>query len=172
MKTALQKSYLLVGVVGVIALMFGLYAFMEARFIEMKMSNNAGTSTASENALGAFIPVAEASSPSGKPNPQCLDNYLSWPSSTIFKSDSPWSTAFVPATDMPTGSNYVMNNFERDLNGDGLADYMLVKHSNHSNGIHTVDCVALSNGSGWEVVYRCFVDVTVSPAKFYGDCAG
>lgn len=144
---------------------------------------DANASVEEENPDNLFsINVANAQYANNNANPTCYDNYQSWTNSTTFKADAPWSTAFVSGmfgstTGSTYGTNWVANNFERDINGDGLNDYVFVKHQNtYANGganyTLTVDCVYLSNGSGWEKAYRCVSEnPTGNTVKFYGDCA-
>lgn len=111
------------------------------------------------------------------PNPTCFDNYESWTSSDTFKADAPWSTAFMATHPMnPNSGNtsygdYYYFDFNTDLNGDGLPDYIYAYHNYSSsyNINYTIDCVYLSNGQGWDLAYRCIVK---SDGTFYGDCAG
>ena len=103
---------------------------------------------------------------------KCFDDWSFWKSSTNFKADAPWSTAFMandpvsPASgsnDNQYGRNYYFD-FKTDLNGDGLPDYTYVVRSGNTT---MKDCVYLSNGQGWTLSYRC----VYSGNKFYGDCA-
>lgn len=108
-------------------------------------------------------------------NPACFDNYTSWTNSTTFKDEAAWSTHFT--AQRPTDGAFI-NNFERDVNGDGLADYIYTKHLatqiTGSNYYYKVwDCVYLSNGNGWDEAYKC---VVIKPDQYtgvtyYGDCA-
>lgn len=138
------------------------YVFGQAAFIPEK---NSGTFL--DQLKSTFVDQADALL-IGITNPRCTDNYTSWPNSLTFKADSPWSTTFVIPQDATTNITY--NNFERDINGDGLNDYFYIKHVSSGVNIQTFDCVYLSNGSGWQLAYRCVA--TGNPFKYYGDCAG
>lgn len=107
--------------------------------------------------------------------PACLDNYTTWNSSNTFTTGGDWSTWFVDPLAMPEGNSQqreIVDHFERDINGDGLMDYLVVDHSYAygSVGVDRSDCVFLSNGSGWDLVYRCVARDASSP-RYYGDCA-
>ncbi|MCC6643176.1 hypothetical protein IT411_00320 [Candidatus Peregrinibacteria bacterium] len=132
-----------------------------------------------ENQNGNLIlpDIAMAQTPSGAANPICYDNYQSWNSSTTYKTDADWSTWFASSQFPNSGTSKITNNFERDINGDGLPDYMYVYHIyNSSSGYNynqMSDCVYLSNGHGWDLAYRCFVikPNTSTPVTYYGNCA-
>ena len=66
-------------------------------------------------------------------------------------------------------SRYYYFNFQTDINGDGLPDYVYVCHYPDSPSYKMLDCVYLSNGQGWDLAYRC---VAYRNGTFYGDCAG
>lgn len=116
--------------------------------------------------------IANAQIASGEQNPQCFDNYTTWYSSTTRKTNADWSTWFAITTVSPYR---LFNNFERDINGDGLPDYMWIDHatSNGANGMR--DCVYLSNGHGWTKAYQCVAikanTNVATPVTYYGDCA-
>ena len=122
----------------------------------------------------------------------CFDGWSSWPKSTKLKTDAIWSTAFMwgdhgdsnvsteplvinntqhlnPSKDLMALYNYFfINNFDRDLNGDGLPDYAYIKRGQYNSDMYKMkDCVYLSNGQGWSPVYRC----VHSWNYYYGDCA-
>lgn len=112
---------------------------------------------------------------SGAINPMCLDNYETWPSSTTFNPDAPWSIHGFWSWGNSNYAPYYEN--MTDVNGDGLVDY-IYRHSYASNvsGIRFnsgESCVLLNNGSGWDVAFRCFIgwDSTSSQPLFMGDCA-
>lgn len=124
------------------------------------------------------INVAHAQQGTGSLNPTCVDNYQSWPNSSTFKTDVPWSTAMVPpwggTLNQPQNGaiTKIVNDFQRDINGDGIADFVYVERNTNViyNGNVMRDCVYLSNGAGWEKVYQCVATQT-NPPRFYGDCA-
>jgi hypothetical protein len=124
---------------------------------------------------GGLFDTANAQVASGETNPVCFDNYTSWYNSTTRKTTADWSTWFVGPYIGPGSSTTqlrIYNNFERDINGDGLPDYMFVDHNNQSIGYWRMfDCVYLSNGHGWELGYRCVAVKTLNVLTFYGDCA-
>ncbi|KKP40094.1 MAG: hypothetical protein UR28_C0003G0088 [Candidatus Peregrinibacteria bacterium GW2011_GWF2_33_10] len=112
------------------------------------------------------------------PNPTCLDNYNTWKTSTTFKNNAPWSTAlfsYNPVSAQSTSSfSPYYTDFNIDLNGDGLPDYIYVYHQlSQPNYIGMNDCVMLNNGTGWTVAYKCVssYDTATSLTKYYGDCA-
>ncbi len=117
--------------------------------------------------------VAFAQTASGVAAPACYDNYQSWNSSTTIKTDSDWSTIFMPPYVNTGSSNKYYNNFERDINGDGLPDYIFTYHYYQSTGSwnQMADCVYLSNGHGWDLAYRCVNTRVSSTVTYYGNCA-
>ena len=114
---------------------------------------------------------------------QCLHNYETWKKSNKFKADTPWSTAFMQghfgdhfalnngSWTSKQATSYI-NNFERDINGDGLPDYVYVHHTAVGDYTAMRDCVHLSNGQGWSLAYRCVTSKESGGTYFYGDCAG
>jgi len=97
----------------------------------------------------------------------------SWRSSTTYKTDAPWSTAFMqkPLSPVPgPGGGYFEYYYfdnKTDINGDGLPDYVKV----HRDRVGSMlDCVYLSNGQGWDLAYKCYK--AYSSDTYYGDCAG
>lgn len=170
------------GLVFMIVAFFLLNSYVGA-MVNYSLQNQTNDLTTQNQGDFFLISIAHAQQASGNPNPTCFDNYQSWTSSTTFKPDAPWSTAFVtPVNQLGAASynsyNMFANNFERDINGDGIADYVFVHHKNvyttggAVNYTQTADCVYISNGSGWEAAYQC---VTKNPSgntvNFYGDCA-
>jgi hypothetical protein len=155
-------------------------AFFGVNTFLLAANSGAGTNLSSiveaqNSGLNLNIEKAHAYHPSGIANPTCTDNYSSWSSSNTFTTEADWSTWFVMILSMPNAnSTYsdLTNNFERDINGDGLADYILVDHhyNYYTNFVEMTDCVFLSNGSGWDLAYKCVARSTASP-KYYGDCA-
>ena len=143
------------GLLVALVLFFGTYFYLQANVFVSKDSDQ-----------NKFVSTANATAPSGIGNPACTDNYLSWTNSTTFKTNTPWSTAFVVA---PT--NTLTNGFERDINGDGLPDYVYVNHSANTASNNEQDCVYLSNGTGWTKAYQCVAVAGTTP-RYYGDCAG
>lgn len=83
---------------------------------------------------------------------------LSMPSSSTFK-DSEWFPDFALGSSSP--QSFV------DLNGDGLVDFIYSHH--WSSGRYS--CVALNNGSGWDIVHNCRMTYSSGIWTFYGDCA-
>lgn len=77
-------------------------------------------------------------------------------------------------------SRYYYFNFQTDINGDGLPDYVYVYHYPDSPSYYKMrDCVYLSNGQGWDLAYRCVVEPKSISGRghpyrlvYYGDCAG
>jgi len=104
---------------------------------------------------------------------KCFDGWENWKSSTEFKTDAAWSTAFMasnPISPNPGSTSnqygyYYYFDFKTDINGDGLPDYV---YAYHNSNFAIQDCVYLSNGQGWTLAYRC----VFGDNKFYGDCAG
>lgn len=118
--------------------------------------------------------IAMAQVQSGVANPICYDNYQSWNSSTTYKTDADWSIWFTSSAFPTSGFSKITNNFERDINGDGLPDYMYSYHYYNSTGSWNLmnDCVFLSNGHGWDLAYRCVTNKSGSnPVTYYGNCA-
>ena len=119
----------------------------------------------------------------GKMGTRCFENLES---SEKFKADAPWSTEFMQenfrnvTSIYSSGWNsyslhegkdrYLINNFDKDLNGDGLPDYVYI---NRSESRVKQDCVFLSNGQGWSPAYRCMKVQNSSTGKwiYFGDCA-
>ncbi|NJP03927.1 hypothetical protein HC823_01500 [Candidatus Gracilibacteria bacterium] len=109
-------------------------------------------------------------------NPSCLDGYESWPKSNKYKKDSIWNTqVFLSGnTSLAREKDQML-----DINGDGLVDYLYVSNRSYSSGnisMNTVNsCVALNNGSGWALTYKCMAYPEyingVYIALYYGDCA-
>ncbi len=109
----------------------------------------------------------------------CNETPPSTPSSFHYKENADWDTSLMAK--LPSG--YIANNF-MDLNGDGLLDYIWYE-KRPSLSYTTIDgkgirvqsgCVALNNGRGWDLVYKCIVsskrnDAGDIYAYFYGDCA-
>jgi len=160
-----------------LALMLGTFYCLEK--YEKLISNQNNTNRETKESLLKPTEALAYFSNNNMKNPECLDNYESWKSSKRFKADAPWSTAFMEGhfhntTVQISGhwtsyrDKYYFNNFDRDLNGDGLPDYVYVYHAPSNDFIYTRDCVYLSNGRGWDLAYRCVTD----SGKFYGDCAG
>ncbi len=116
-----------------------------------------------------------------KANPDCLDNYQSWPTSLTQKTGSQWDITSFPK---PLDGHYsqLMRPMV-DINGDGLVDYVhyMSKGVGYSSryGIPSYNnaqgCVMLNNGVGWDVVYKCVTALEVingvKTVKYYGDCA-
>ena len=106
-------------------------------------------------------------SSSGTDVPGCLDNFASFPTSTNFNYNAPWSTVnFNLGTSGTEGSQLLTNQFV-DINGDGLNDHVYRKGYLSAGKRREESCVLLNNGSGWDIVYRCFA----TNGTFYGDCA-
>lgn len=114
-------------------------------------------------------------------NPNCLDNFQSWPNSDRFTTSSQWSLAGLPVP--PVGWHGVEGYFNRDrvmsqfldINGDGLQDYIYsFRYPEVNNNLKMnvlSDCVMLNTGSGWNPVYKCQVTYENGAAHYYGDCA-
>jgi len=132
---------------------------------QMLASNQNISATVPARNLFAINVANAASTGSGILNPTCVDNFTSWPNSTTFKANVPWSTAMVG--EYVQNSTYT-NNFEHDINGDGLPDFMYVFHQSGATYTTMTDCVYLSNGAGWTKAYQC---VATTTPRFYGDCA-
>ena len=131
--------------------------------------------------------IPEVSALTYRHSVSCLDNYENWRKSTSFRANAPWSTAFIRDSNISSP-----NNFNTDLNGDGLVDYVYVAHSNVGLCSHygstggcqkyidsyreMQDCVYLSNGNGWNLAYRCVSEKEKVGQNdivyYYGDCAG
>jgi hypothetical protein len=104
----------------------------------------------------------------GMENPQCLDNYTSWPQSSTFSAGGPWSTELIFSGNY---SHEITNQFT-DLNGDGLIDHIFLRNAGQLYSTNrTSACVLLNNGNGWDLAYRCVATANSSGATYYGDCA-
>lgn len=168
-----MKKFLLFlsgGMIFMIAAFFLLNSYVGAMVNYSLQSQASAHSTAKDSDLFS-IKIANAQVGTNVKDPSCLDNYQSWPSSTTFKSDAPWSVSFAWA---PETSYSYFNNFEHDINGDGLADYVYfyraLSIAPYGAYAHKA-CVYLSNGSGWTKAYQCYVSHGTNPPVFYGDCA-
>lgn len=109
--------------------------------------------------------------------PSCFQNYKDWTSSATFDSSAQWNTNFVAIAVKGNNNSSLPNVLQslQDLNGDGLPDYFFSYRATFYDGqgnywMNINDCVALNNGNGWDVAYKCVYDQ--GTAKFYGDCAG
>ena len=121
---------------------------------------------------GQDLSVVEASPRTGERVPSCIDNYTSWNSSTSRKTTSDWDITYIPYSYDQHDYKTEMHQFS-DINGDGLVDFLyLFRPATHGGGPQNVRgyCVALNNGTGWDVVYQC-VHKGYSSTTYYGDCA-
>lgn len=154
--------------------------------------NNSPTQPAIE-ATGESELSLQATS-ANKENPQCLDGYASWPSSSFLKSNADWSNNFMIPAAYPTHKDGI-----QDLNGDGLNDWYYLYTTNgtipgSTNSCYrystldgagnplssyniTQSCVYLNNGSGWDPAYRCvarleLINTTYDPIPGSNACGG
>ena len=115
-------------------------------------------------------------------------SYLLWESSFVRKNNMEWDSAIFPS--IYANQEIGMPRQLADINGDGLIDYISIRRSYvpsyspyYDNGVLVAgylseeSCVALNNGTGWDIVFRCVVDMEQIPDTstynivYYGDCA-
>ena len=134
-----------------------------------------------------IIPEVAAASHQDMAVIKCFSGNLK--ESDKFNQNVPWSTEFMENDFRSILSRYVysnnieksktyydqeknyMSNFDKDLNGDGLPDYIYIDRSHNQ---YQRDCVFLSNGQGWSLAYRCLKinnQGTNYKWRYYGDCA-
>lgn len=111
-------------------------------------------------------------------NEHCVDDYLSWPTSTTRK-DAPWSLNNIPGSyrHLHMGNGYYKEEDESairqflDINGDSLVDFIYHYSKPMAyggvNNNSSASCTMLNNGSGWDIVYQC----VFKDGSYYGDCA-
>ena len=117
---------------------------------------NALTTKSSAQPTATVAPQALAATVSSTTPQICLTNYSTWPSSSKFKHDVPWSTEKMYNVNNPS--------LFTDLNGDGLVDYLYIYNFD--------SCVLFNNGSGWDIVYKCLtIQKPDYSWTYYGDCA-
>ncbi|MCF7830824.1 hypothetical protein K9M41_02420 [Candidatus Gracilibacteria bacterium] len=112
--------------------------------------------------------------PANVPNPDCVDNYESWPNSHEFNAEHIWSLDMIPSSN---GTDHTVKQLI-DLNGDGIPDFF---YSYKKKGLFQDDqnfnygnsCILIGTGKGWNLEYRCVMeyDRDEEQATYYGDCA-
>jgi len=152
----------------------GKVSILESQLTQLIESQNKLTETLSKS-LGSNKPESEAEfqkialqssavTTNATPPSLCHYGYQSWPSSNKYKKTA-WSTEeLLIQTNTPTLI---------DLNGDGLLDYLF---ANNNEQTLRMSCVYLNNGTGWDLVHKCYAqgnpsDPRFPPWKFWGDCA-
>jgi len=98
---------------------------------------------------------------------RCTSDHASWQNSEVYNAAADWNIMFMPQ--ITAGQNETTSAIFTDLNGDGLTDYAYLANHNQPQA-----CVYLSNGTGWDLVFRCYVDHLQGlpdPTRYYGDCA-
>ena len=113
-------------------------------------------------------------------NPTCVDGYMTWKGSNTYKKTAKWNVDFIPSTGVSNNSSYnPKKEYFTDINGDGLPDYIFARRDDYlNNNIRNGGtCVYLNNGSGFDLVYKCYVrgdfkNSTQNYKIYYGDCAG
>lgn len=122
---------------------------------------------------------------------ECNAGWQEWPSSPYYNQNAEWDISGVIQYNTSGLSQFI------DINGDGLNDYISHNHLGGGRGYgNSADpnnpaemyfyrtgrsCVALNNGTGFDIVYKCFITVdqeTPDPVTgrlmtvtHYGDCA-
>ena len=101
----------------------------------------------------------------------CFKDYYNWTSSTVYDGNHDWNIDLVPVARV-SSSSAAPNVFQmmQDINGDGLADFVFSygKSGSYPGSEENYRCLALNNGAGWDIVYKC----VHRGGRYYGDCAG
>lgn len=155
--------------VPVLMFSFGVIAIILS-FASFSFANQGLNNQVANPGGGAVIAAVGRNSP----NPSCMDNYRSWPTSQQFRADSQWSLAAFPSYPLGDASRVGVIRQFMDINGDGLQDYIYLDKVTVEAVNQFEGCVLLNNGAGWTTAYKCLVNrdpENNNAWTYFGDCA-